>query len=83
MKVTIQTVDPFPVVRTIATVWLDDRGVICADQAALLAEWTRSGILGRASQGRLFPKDGRAFLEELPYAFRSPAFMAVMQRSGP
>lgn len=79
MKIAIQTVDPFPTLRTIATVWLDDRGVVCSDRAALLSEWATSGILGRASQGRLYPKDGRAFLEELPYAFRSPAFLAVVQ----
>lgn len=79
MKIAIQTVDPFPTLRTIATVWLDERGVVCSDRAALLTEWAATGILGRDSQGRLFPKDGRAFLEELLYAFRSPSFMAVVQ----
>jgi hypothetical protein len=79
MKIAIQTVHPFPTLRTIATVRLDDQGVVRSDRAALLAEWTASGILGRASQGRLYPKDGRAFPEELPYAFRSPTFLAVVQ----
>lgn len=34
-------------------------------------EWESEGIVGRGQTGRVFPRDGQRFLDELPYAYRS------------
>lgn len=47
--------------------------------ADLMADWTESGIVGRMEAGRVYPKDGQRFLEELPYMYRSAYFWAEMQ----
>lgn len=47
-------------------------GVVISDNADLLEKWTQEGIVGRASQGRLYPRDGQKFLDELPYHYKSP-----------
>jgi hypothetical protein len=59
-----------------ALAWLDGDAVRCSD-AKLLEQWTAEGIAGRAAQGRLFPRDGRAFLEELPFMYKSPYLCAA------
>lgn len=55
-----------------ATVLLDDDGLtVLCDSADLLSEWERMGIIGRATSGILFPRDGRRFLDELPFVYKS------------
>lgn len=60
-----------------ATVSLDERkDVLSCDHDGLMEEWRRDGILGRASQGTVFPSDARRFLDELPFMYKSPYFFA-------
>lgn len=40
----------------VATVWLDDRGVVCSDPAALLAEWATSGTPGAPARDGSTPR---------------------------
>lgn len=55
-----------------ATVRLDSDGAtILCDPADLLTEWEREGIVGRAASGIVFPRDGRRFLDELPFMYKS------------
>lgn len=53
----------------LALVWLDGGTVRC-DNQQLFDEWTARGIMGRQSRGFIFPRDGQAFLDELPFAYR-------------
>jgi hypothetical protein len=61
---------------TVAEVWLDEAGRVAASAAHLLEQWQREGIVGRASQGRLYPRDGQKFMDELPYMYKSPYLWA-------
>ncbi len=60
----------------LARVWIDEHGQARCDDAKLLERWTKDGIVGRASRGVLYPKDGSAFVEELPFIYRAPQFVA-------
>jgi hypothetical protein len=62
--------------QTVAIAWLDG-DTVCCDDEKLLGSWTHDGIVGRSSQGRLFPHDGQAFLDELPFMYKSPYFLAA------
>lgn len=53
-----------------------DGTTVTCDNASLLQKWTEKGIVGRASRGRLFPHQGQAFLDELPYMYKSAYMMA-------
>lgn len=57
--------------ETVAEVWLGDDGRVASSAPDLLAGWEKDGIVGRASHGRLYPKDGQKFLDELPYMYKS------------
>jgi hypothetical protein len=37
----------------------------------MFRSWESEGIVGRGSQGRLYPKDGQKFLDELPFMYKS------------
>ena len=76
-KVVLRGLDKTGRVETMAEVWIDDNGNVSCDSSELLADWEQEGVVGRSSKGRLFPKDGQAFLDELPFAFRSAYFLAV------
>ena len=45
-------------------------GVVVVDSDQLRALFEREGVVGRAHLGRLWPKDGAAFVDELPFALR-------------
>lgn len=69
-----------------AMVSLDDDGrTLRCEPAELLMEWEREGVVGRAATGLLFPRDGRRFLDELPFVFKSPYCFAepVPRDDGP
>lgn len=67
--------------RTIeARVWLDAADHLSCDRPELLDRWAREGIVGRSQQARLFPRDGQAFLDELPFVYRTPYLSAVPAR---
>ncbi len=67
--------------RTIeARVWLDAADHLLCDRPELLDRWSRDGVLGRSQQGRLFPRDGQRFLDELPFVYRTPYLSAVPSR---
>jgi len=55
---------------TIARVWVDDSGVVQIDNEQFADLWRKKGIVGRADHGRLYPKDGQAFVDELPYMYK-------------
>lgn len=55
---------------TLAKAWLNDAGTVECDNAAFRDAWLQAGIVGRADHGRLFPEDGQAFLDELPYVYK-------------
>lgn len=59
----------------IATVSLED-GLVSCDDANILEDWNSTGILGRSEKGIIYPRDGQAFLDELPFAYRSPYLWA-------
>jgi hypothetical protein len=61
---------------TVAEVWLDRTGHIKTGAGDLLKGWERDGIVGRAKNGRLYPRDGQRFLDELPYMYKSPYLWA-------
>ena len=67
--------DEEPRLWAIAHLASDGTTVTC-DKASLLQKWVDKGIVGRASRGRLFPHQGQAFLDELPYMYRSAYMMA-------
>ncbi len=70
--VRLRRLDESAEARDVTTVRLDtvSRSATC-DHAALMDSWKEQGIVGRASQGRVYPRDGQGFLDELPYAYRS------------
>ena len=51
-------------------------GLVSCDSPEHLDDWNRNGILGRSDRGVLYPRDGQAFLDELPFAYRSPYLWA-------
>lgn len=59
--------------ETVATVRLSDDSPAQAwcDSREIMAKWEAVGVVGRADRGRVFPRDGQAFLDELPFAYRS------------
>lgn len=63
--------------RVVARVWLGEDGTAVTDHAELAASWAKDGIVGRAHLGRLYPRDGQTFLDELPYMYRSAYLNAV------
>jgi hypothetical protein len=67
--------DGAPSLVAVARLSLDGSAVTC-DRPELLEQWAQKGIVGRASHGRLFPHDGQAFLDELPYMYKSAYFFA-------
>lgn len=76
--VLIYTIDQNSSEPRISTVVYLDRSesIRCSDQA-LLAKWEEEGIVGREEKGRLYPKDGQNFLDELPFMYKSAYYMAV------
>jgi hypothetical protein len=60
--------------------WLDENNMVKCTAAWLLDTWCEEGILGRHTEGRLFPKDGQRFLNELPYAYRGGYHRAQILR---
>ena len=62
-------------------VWLED-GTARTDLAGALARWERDGVVGRSDRGRLYPRDGQAFIDELPFVYQGPYLHAVPDRSG-
>jgi len=65
-----------------ARAWVDESGTIQCDNLDLLRDWQNQGIIGRESKGHLFPNDGRAFLEELPFMYKGAYFMAELVKPG-
>jgi len=63
-----------------AEVSLDAADRLICSRPELLERWAREGIVGRAQLGRLFPTDGQAFLDELPFVYKSIYLMAVPRR---
>ena len=59
----------------VALVGLNE-GKASTEHRQLMADWEKTGILGRPEYGRVFPNDGERFLEELPYMYRSVYFWA-------
>ena len=49
---------------------------LLCDHEELMSEWEREGILGRASEGTVFPSEARRFLDELPFMYKSAYFFA-------
>ena len=58
-------------------VYLDKSGNVNSSDKDLLKKWSEEGIVGRAEKGRLHPKDGQQFLDELPFMYKSAYYMAV------
>jgi hypothetical protein len=52
-------------------VWLDKAGKVHASLPDMLKLWEAEGIVGRGDHGRLYPKDGQKFLDELPFMYKS------------
>lgn len=63
-----------------ARIWLEGGEVRCS-QLGLLQMWTRTGVIGRGDRGTVFPADGQAFLDELPFAYRNVNARAVPERT--
>lgn len=61
----------------VARVTLDDAGQAQVDDGRLRARWTSEGVVGRHEMGRVFPGDGQAFLDELPFVYRGAYLRAV------
>jgi len=57
--------------ETVGEVWLDPSGKIATGLKDMLKSWETEGIVGRGANGRLYPKDGQKFLDELPYMYKS------------
>lgn len=51
-------------------------GLVTCDSPEHLDDWKWKGILGRSDKGVLYPQDGQAFLDELPFVYRSPYLWA-------
>lgn len=59
-----------PVVWAVVRLGEDGHKIHC-DHDGLMTEWRTEGIVGRASEGVLFPHQGRRFLDELPFMYKS------------
>jgi len=75
-KVVIKTLDDDGEPRDVAHISLDDSDRVMCDREDMLREWARTGIVGRSSEGRLYPQDGTRFMAELPYMYKSPYLWA-------
>lgn len=47
------------------------QGEVAVPSTNRFPEWETEGIVGRGQLGRVFPRDGQRFLDELPFAYRS------------
>jgi hypothetical protein len=65
-----------------ARVTIDVNGVVRCDEPDLMEQWRRHGIVGRSSMGRLYPKDGQTFVDELPFAYSGSRVRAESLREG-
>ena len=54
----------------LGTARLNTAGTVECDNVRMQHTWEDHGIVGRASRGRLFPKDGQSFLDELPFVYK-------------
>lgn len=63
--------------RVVAHVSIDETGNVTIDDHTLCERWTTDGIVGRAEMGRVYPADGQAFLDELPFVYRGAYLRAV------
>ncbi len=64
-----------------ATVTLNPKtGTVSCDDKDLLDQWNTEGIFGRQQSGRLYPKDGQKFLDELPFVYKSAYFWAEPEK---
>jgi len=70
-KVLLKKPGAGPAAETYAEVWLDAKGVVRASVPELQKVWESQGIVGVGSHGRLYPKDGQKFLDELPVMYKS------------
>jgi len=66
--------------RLAARVHLGDDGIARVDDSGYRARWQSEGIVGRAHSGRLYPDDGQAFLDELPFVYRGAHLRAVPEQ---
>jgi hypothetical protein len=57
--------------QTYGEVWLDALGKVQSTLPEMFRNWEAEGIVGRGSHGRLYPKDGQKFLDELPFMYKS------------
>lgn len=63
--------------RLVTRVCLASDGAAEVEDPAYLRRWQAEGIVGRAESGRLYPADGQAFLDELPFVYRGAHLRAV------
>ncbi|MDG6906734.1 MAG: hypothetical protein JRN20_13215 [Nitrososphaerota archaeon] len=64
-------------VKDSALAWLEpDTGKVDCTNQVLLRKWQEEGIFGRQISGRLYPKDGQKFLDELPFVYNGSYFWA-------
>jgi hypothetical protein len=63
-------------VQVLCSAWLDESGTVLSDSEQAMRSWQSTGIVGRAGNGRLFPKDGQRFLDELPYSYKNAHMQA-------
>ncbi len=63
--------------RVAARAALADDGAVIIDDDRLRQEWEAKGIVGRSEMGRVYPRDGQAFLDELPFMYRGAHLRAV------
>lgn len=73
--------------KVIATCKLSDSGVVCEGDSVFIKNLEKNGICDYSDKnlesGKLFPKDGIKFLENLKFAFRSGYLVATeVQESG-
>ncbi len=65
-----------------ATVKLEPKsGTVSCDDKDLLEQWNTEGIFGRQQNGRVYPKDGQKFLDELPFVYKSAYFWAEPEKT--
>lgn len=66
--------------EVLGEVWLDAQGKVQTGLKQLLTTWEKDGIVGRGDKGRLYPRDGQRFLDELPFMYKSPYLWAEPKR---
>lgn len=66
--------------RLAARAHLGDDGAARVDDPTYRALWQNEGIVGRMHSGRLYPNDGQAFLDELPFVYRGAHLRAVPEQ---